>query len=150
MIEKSGLTLLEDARRMSDGLACDKAFALPSQKVNNQPCWDVTYAVGLPTERELRTLCSEVPRCNLPHCMADFVPCDWVVHRAHWNNADHALRLSNRFLTIDYKEEYYTKEGLDWVESSTMKKVLLRNFPEVAGLSNSMQKIENAFYVWNK
>jgi len=53
-------------------------------------------------------------------------------------------------LTIDYKEEYYTKEGLDWVESSTMKKVLLRNFPEVAGLSTSMQNIKNAFYVWNK
>lgn len=57
---------------------------------------------------------------------------------------------TDRFLTIDYKEEYYTKEGLDWVESSTMKKVLLRNFPEVAGLSTSMQNIKNAFYVWNK
>jgi len=53
-------------------------------------------------------------------------------------------------LTIDYKEEYYTKEGLDWVENSTMKKVLLRNFPEVAGLRTSMQNIKNAFYVWNK
>lgn len=57
---------------------------------------------------------------------------------------------TDRFLTIDYKAEYYTQEGLHWVESSTMKKVLLRNFPEVKGLLNVMQKVENAFYVWNK
>jgi len=55
-----------------------------------------------------------------------------------------------RFLTIDYKEEYYTKEGLEWVENSTMKKVLLRNFPEVDGLNSAMQNVTNAFYVWNK
>ena len=78
--------------------------------------------------------------------------CDRVVHRAIGitNMQVTLFRLSNRFLTIDYKEEYYTKEGLDWVENSTMKKILLRNFPEVAGLSTSMQNIKNAFYVWNK
>ena len=56
----------------------------------------------------------------------------------------------HRFLTIDYKEEYYTKEGLEWVEKSTMKKVLLRNFPEVPGLDSAMKKVSNAFYVWSK
>lgn len=56
---------------------------------------------------------------------------------------------TDRFLTIDYKEEYYTKEGLDWVESSTMKSVLLRNFPEVKGLDKAMKNITNAFYVWS-
>lgn len=55
-----------------------------------------------------------------------------------------------RFLTIDYKEEYYTREGLDWVESSTMKDILLRNFPEVSGLDKAMKNITNAFYVWSQ
>lgn len=55
-----------------------------------------------------------------------------------------------RFLTIDYKEEYYTKEGLQWVEDSTMKKVLLRNFDNVPGLDNAMGTVTNAFFVWNK
>ena len=55
-----------------------------------------------------------------------------------------------RFLTIDYKEEYYTKEGLKWVEDSTMKKVLLRNFDNVPGLDNAMRTVTNAFFVWNK
>lgn len=63
--------------------------------------------------------------------------------------ANRRLR-TDRFLTIDYKEEYYTKEGLEWVENSTMKKVLLRNFPEVDGLNSAMQNVTNAFYVWNK
>lgn len=53
-------------------------------------------------------------------------------------------------MTIDYKEEYYTKEGLKWVEDSTMKKVLLRNFDNVPGLEKTMSKVTNAFFVWNK
>lgn len=57
---------------------------------------------------------------------------------------------TDRFLTIDYKEEYYTREGLDWVESSTMKDILLRNFPEVSGLDKAMKNITNAFYVWSQ
>ena len=56
----------------------------------------------------------------------------------------------NRFLTIDYKEEYYTKEGLQWVERSTFKRVLLRNFANVKGLSKALQKVDNAFFVWDK
>lgn len=63
--------------------------------------------------------------------------------------ANRRLR-TDRFLTIDYKEEYYTKEGLEWVENSTMKNVLLRNFPEVTGLNKALQKVTNAFFVWNK
>lgn len=63
--------------------------------------------------------------------------------------ANRRLR-TDRFLTIDYKEEYYTKEGLQWVEDSTMKKVLLRNFDNVPGLDNAMRTVTNAFFVWNK
>ena len=94
-----------------------------------------------------------VPLCNFRPSLADFVSCDWNRAKGMWKLLRWcSLRcfLFNRFLTIDYKEEYYTKEGLDWVENSTMKKVLLRNFPEVAGLGTSMQNIKNAFYVWNK
>lgn len=57
---------------------------------------------------------------------------------------------TDRFLTIDYKEEYYTKEGLQWVERSTFKRVLLRNFANVKGLSKALQKVDNAFFVWDK
>lgn len=57
---------------------------------------------------------------------------------------------TDRFLTIDYKEEYYTKEGLEWAGNSTMKDILLRNFPEVPALRNAMKNITNAFFVWNK
>lgn len=63
--------------------------------------------------------------------------------------ANRRLR-TDRFLTIDYKEEYYTNEGLQWVENSTMKTILLRNFPNFPELSKAMEKVPNAFYVWNK
>ena len=52
---------------------------------------------------------------------------------------------SDRFFTSDYRPEVYTQEGLDWVEENTMKSVILRHYPELAG---AMANIENAFAPW--
>jgi len=46
-----------------------------------------------------------------------------------------------------YTEEYYTKEGLAWIDKADMKTVILRHYPELAktGLGN----IKNAFEPWD-
>ncbi|MFB3049214.1 MAG: peroxidase family protein, partial [Acidimicrobiia bacterium] len=61
-------------------------------------------------------------------------------------NATRRLQ-ADRFYTDDYREEVYTKEGLEWVDNSSLKKVILRHFPELAatGLGN----IKNAFEPWD-
>ncbi|MNC96682.1 hypothetical protein D3C83_141220 [compost metagenome] len=54
---------------------------------------------------------------------------------------------SDRFLSQDYRPEVYTKEGIDWVEASSMKTVILRHFPSLefalAGIPD-----DNAFKPW--
>ncbi len=40
--------------------------------------------------------------------------------------------LGDRFYTDDFREEVYTREGLDWIDDATMKSVLLRHFPSLA------------------
>ena len=54
---------------------------------------------------------------------------------------------SDRFLSQDYREEIYTKAGIQWVEENTMKSVITRHFPSVAF---AMQGIadDNAFKPW--
>ncbi|MEO6785947.1 MAG: peroxidase family protein [Chthoniobacteraceae bacterium] len=61
-------------------------------------------------------------------------------------NATRRLQ-ADRFYTDNYNEETYTKEGLDWIDSSSFKTVLLRNYPELArtGLAN----VTNAFEPWD-
>ncbi len=61
-------------------------------------------------------------------------------------NATRRLQ-ADRFYTDNYNETTYTKEGLDWVDDATLKKVLLRHYPELAatGLAN----IANAFEPWD-
>ena len=61
-------------------------------------------------------------------------------------NATRRLQ-ADRFYTDDYREEVYTKEGLEWVDDSSLKEVILRHFPELAatGLGN----IKNAFEPWD-
>ncbi len=49
---------------------------------------------------------------------------------------------SDRFFTNDYSEDVYTPEGIRWVESSDMKDVLLRHYPELAP---ALEGVENAF-----
>jgi hypothetical protein len=54
---------------------------------------------------------------------------------------------ADRFYTDSYNEETYTAEGLDWVDRTSMKLVLLRHHPELGktGLGN----IKNAFEPWD-
>ena len=54
---------------------------------------------------------------------------------------------SDRFFTTDYTAEVYTKAGLDWVNSNTMKTVLLRHYPE---LEPAVSDAENAFAPWKR
>ncbi len=62
-------------------------------------------------------------------------------------NATRRLQ-ADRFYTDDYDAEHYTQEGLDWIDDSDLKTVILRHYPELAdsGLAN----IKNAFEPWDK
>jgi hypothetical protein len=52
---------------------------------------------------------------------------------------------SDRFLSKDYRPEVYTKEGIDWVEKTTMIDVITRHFPVLA---TPMAGLDNAFKPW--
>ena len=55
---------------------------------------------------------------------------------------------ADRFFTTCYSADYYTQEGLNWIDQNNLKSVLLRHFPTLAktGLSN----IRNAFEPWDE
>ena len=52
---------------------------------------------------------------------------------------------ADRFFTVDYRPEVYTRAGLDWVDNNTMRSVLLRHFPE---LEPTLRDVQNAFAPW--
>jgi Animal haem peroxidase len=52
---------------------------------------------------------------------------------------------SDRFFTTDYTPAVYTQAGLDWINDTTMKKVLLRHYPELAP---ALRGVDNAFKPW--
>jgi hypothetical protein len=54
---------------------------------------------------------------------------------------------SDRFFTTDFRPEVYTQTGIDWVNKTKMKDVILRHFPELAP---ALEGIPNAFLPWNK
>jgi hypothetical protein len=54
---------------------------------------------------------------------------------------------SDRFLSQDYRPEVYTKQGIDWVEETTMKDVISRHFPSVAFAMEGLAD-DNAFKPW--
>jgi hypothetical protein len=54
---------------------------------------------------------------------------------------------SDRFLSSDFKPEIYTKPGMNWVQNTTMKDVLIRHFPE---LRSPLRNVKNAFHPWTK
>jgi hypothetical protein len=54
---------------------------------------------------------------------------------------------ADRFFTDDYRPEIYTKVGIDWVESNSMRSVLLRHFPELAP---SLDGVSNPFAPWKR
>jgi len=61
-------------------------------------------------------------------------------------NASRRLQ-ADRFYTDDYREEVYSKEGMEWIDRSSFKNVILRHHPELAatGLGN----VKNAFEPWD-
>ncbi len=56
--------------------------------------------------------------------------------------------LGDRFYTSDYRPEIYTQEGLDWIDQSTMKAVLLRHLPDLYG--SGLGNVRNAFEPWDE
>ena len=54
---------------------------------------------------------------------------------------------SDRFFTIDYRPEVYTKEGIDWVENNSMRTLLLRHFPE---FETDLHGVANPFAPWQR
>lgn len=54
---------------------------------------------------------------------------------------------SDRFIAGQWNAETYTKEGLDWVQSTGMKDVLGRHFPE---LKEVLRNSKNVFAPWEK
>ena len=54
---------------------------------------------------------------------------------------------SDRFLSKDYRPEVYTKEGIDWVEETSMIDIIKRHFPSLAP---ALKDKESAFHPWNQ
>jgi len=54
---------------------------------------------------------------------------------------------ADRFFTDDYRPEVYTTAGIDWVESNSMRTVLLRHCPELAP---SLEGVANPFAPWKR
>jgi hypothetical protein len=52
---------------------------------------------------------------------------------------------SDRFFTNDYNPDVYTSVGLDWIERTTMRDVLLRHYPDLGG---ALAGVKNAFKPW--
>jgi hypothetical protein len=52
---------------------------------------------------------------------------------------------SDRFLNVDYRPEVYSPLGIDWVEKSTMKSIILRHCPELAAF---LPRSQSAFAPW--
>ena len=65
-------------------------FALSCQMVQNLPFWMASYALGHPKQREVtlgwyKSLCFGGCCILLPSSMADFLPCDGIMQKAHSN-----------------------------------------------------------------
>jgi hypothetical protein len=54
---------------------------------------------------------------------------------------------SDRFFTTDFTPEVYTQTGIDWVNRTKMKDVILRHYPE---LEPSLEGMPNAFLPWHR
>ncbi len=54
---------------------------------------------------------------------------------------------ADRFFTRDYRPEVYTAEGIDWVETNSMRTLLLRHFPE---LGPTLEGVTNPFAPWRR
>jgi hypothetical protein len=54
---------------------------------------------------------------------------------------------SDRFFTTDFRPEVYTQTGIDWVNNTKMKDVILRHYPELAP---ALEGLPNAFLPWHR
>jgi hypothetical protein len=54
---------------------------------------------------------------------------------------------SDRFFTVDYTPEMYTRAGLEWVRDNDMRSVLLRHFPQ---LEPALEGVANPFAPWRR
>ncbi len=55
--------------------------------------------------------------------------------------------MADRFYTADYREEFYTKSGLQWIDNEgLMHQIIIRHMPE---LESKLKGIETAFNPWN-
>ncbi|HEY4974226.1 MAG TPA: hypothetical protein VII41_11500, partial [Steroidobacteraceae bacterium] len=54
---------------------------------------------------------------------------------------------ADRFYTDCFTEEFYTPEGLRWIDAADLKTVLLRHFPSLS--STGLANIRNAFEPWD-
>lgn len=61
-------------------------------------------------------------------------------------NASRRLQ-ADRFYTDSYNEDVYTKEGMQWIDDASLKTVLLRHYPELAG--TGLANVKNAFEPWD-
>ena len=61
-------------------------------------------------------------------------------------NASRRLQ-ADRFFTEDYRESVYTEEGLQWIDDTDLKAVLLRHHPSLGG--TGLVNVENAFEPWD-
>lgn len=48
---------------------------------------------------------------------------------------------SDRFFTDDYRPEIYTQVGLDWVNETSMKDVILRHYPELEPVIGDVERV---------
>ena len=53
----------------------------------------------------------------------------------------------DRFFTDSYNEATYTKEGLEWVDRTTFKSLILRHFPALG--DSDLANLDNAFEPWD-
>ncbi|KHL17816.1 heme peroxidase [Mumia flava] len=54
---------------------------------------------------------------------------------------------SDRFFTTHFTDEVYTREGIEWIEKTTMGTVLTRHFPELRPFAGASA---NAFAIWKR
>jgi hypothetical protein len=80
--------------------------------------------------------------------MADYKPKGFAISdtafRVFLLMAARRLR-SDRFFTMDYRPEVYTRLGLKWIEDATMAGILRRHFP---ALEPALRAVDNPFVPW--
>lgn len=53
---------------------------------------------------------------------------------------------ADRFYTSDYTAAAYTQEGLDWIEATTLRHLMLRHLPQLQAAGVHIP--HNAFHPW--